>query len=173
MDIKKNRYASILDLNNYFKIKDLLGGLTLSQQETLRKNIGVDLDSIIDIIQDKIILELVVDDELSITSENAVQNKVITKEITDLKALLVALDQLNKEQESNIQKALSNSTNALEKSEEAKQLATEALEDSEEAIEMSNSTSTKVETLEDQIEALDDRIDNIQVSGGVSWVEVN
>ena len=163
MDIKKNRYASILDLNNYFKIKDLLGGLTLSQQETLRKNIGVDLDSIIDIIQDKIILELVVDDELSITSENAVQ----------LKALLVALDQLNKEQESNIQKALSNSTNALEKSEEAKQLATEALEDSEEAIEMSNSTSTKVETLEDQIEALDDRIDNIQVSGGVSWVEVN
>ena len=166
MDIKKNRYASILDLNNYFKIKDLLGGLTLSQQETLRKNIGVDLDSIIDIIQDKIIFDLTIDDELSTTSENAVQNKVITKEITDLKALLIVLDQLNKEQENNIQKA-------LQDSEEAKKLATDALEDSEEAIEISNSTSTKVETLEDQIEALDDKIDNIQISGGVSWVEVN
>ena len=35
------RYASLKDLNNYFKIKDLLRGLTTSQQDTLRKNIGV------------------------------------------------------------------------------------------------------------------------------------
>ena len=35
-----NRYASLKDLNNYFRIKELLAGLTESQQETLRKNIG-------------------------------------------------------------------------------------------------------------------------------------
>ena len=34
-----NRYASLKDLNNYFKIKDLLVGLTDKQLEILRKNI--------------------------------------------------------------------------------------------------------------------------------------
>jgi hypothetical protein len=35
------RYACIHDLNNYFKKKDLLGGLTDLEQEQLRKNIGI------------------------------------------------------------------------------------------------------------------------------------
>ena len=35
------RYACIHDLNNYFKKKDLLGGLTELEQEQLRKNIGI------------------------------------------------------------------------------------------------------------------------------------
>lgn len=35
------RYACIHDLNNYFKKKDLLGGLTELEQKELRKNIGV------------------------------------------------------------------------------------------------------------------------------------
>lgn len=35
-----NRCASLKDLNNYFKINDLLGGLTASQQDQLRSNIG-------------------------------------------------------------------------------------------------------------------------------------
>lgn len=35
------RYACIHDLNNYFKKKDLLGGLTELEQQQLRKNIGV------------------------------------------------------------------------------------------------------------------------------------
>lgn len=34
------RCASLKDLNNYFKIKDLLRGLTASQQDQLRSNIG-------------------------------------------------------------------------------------------------------------------------------------
>lgn len=36
-----NRPVSTKDLNNYFKIKDLLGGLTESQQAALRSNIGI------------------------------------------------------------------------------------------------------------------------------------
>lgn len=35
------RYACIHDLNNYFKKKDLLGGLTELEQQQLRKNIGI------------------------------------------------------------------------------------------------------------------------------------
>lgn len=35
------RYACIHDLNNYFKKKDLLGGLTELEQKQLRKNIGI------------------------------------------------------------------------------------------------------------------------------------
>lgn len=35
------RYACIHDLNNYFKKKDLLGGLTDLEQQQLRKNIGI------------------------------------------------------------------------------------------------------------------------------------
>lgn len=35
------RYSCIHDLNNYFKKKDLLGGLTDLEQEQLRKNIGI------------------------------------------------------------------------------------------------------------------------------------
>lgn len=35
------RYACLHDLNNYFKKKDLLGGLTELEQNQLRKNIGV------------------------------------------------------------------------------------------------------------------------------------
>lgn len=37
-----NRYACIHDLNNYFKKRDLLGGLTESEQTQLRKNIGLE-----------------------------------------------------------------------------------------------------------------------------------
>lgn len=37
----KQRWACLHDLNNYFKIKDLLGGLTELEQEQLRKNIGI------------------------------------------------------------------------------------------------------------------------------------
>ena len=36
-----NRYACLYDLNNYFKKKDLLGGLTEIEQQQLRKNIGI------------------------------------------------------------------------------------------------------------------------------------
>lgn len=36
-----SRYACIHDLNNYFKKKDLLGGLTELEQGQLRKNIGI------------------------------------------------------------------------------------------------------------------------------------
>lgn len=39
--MSKYRPASVADLNNYFKIKDLLSGLSDSQQESLRKNIGL------------------------------------------------------------------------------------------------------------------------------------
>ena len=35
------RYACIHDLNNYFKKKELLGGLTELEQQQLRKNIGI------------------------------------------------------------------------------------------------------------------------------------
>lgn len=35
------RWACLHDLNNYFKKKDLLGGLTELEQEQLRKNIGI------------------------------------------------------------------------------------------------------------------------------------
>lgn len=35
------RYACLHDLNNYFKKKDLLGGLTELEQRQLRKNIGI------------------------------------------------------------------------------------------------------------------------------------
>lgn len=37
----QNRYACLSDLNNYFKKRDLLGGLTQLEQEQLRKNIGI------------------------------------------------------------------------------------------------------------------------------------
>ena len=37
----KQRWACLHDLNNYFKKKDLLGGLTELEQEQLRKNIGI------------------------------------------------------------------------------------------------------------------------------------
>ena len=36
-----NRYACLYDLNDYFKKKDLLGGLTEIEQQQLRKNIGI------------------------------------------------------------------------------------------------------------------------------------
>jgi hypothetical protein len=36
-----NRWACIHDLNNYFKKKDLLGGLTEPEKAQLRSNIGV------------------------------------------------------------------------------------------------------------------------------------
>ena len=41
IDRNTSRYACIHDLNNYFKIKDLLGGLTDLEQSQLRKNIGI------------------------------------------------------------------------------------------------------------------------------------
>lgn len=41
MNPLKIRYACFHDLNNYFAIKDLLGGLTLTEQARLRENIGI------------------------------------------------------------------------------------------------------------------------------------
>jgi len=37
----RNRYACTDDLLNYFKKKDLLSGLTTSEQAQLRRNIGI------------------------------------------------------------------------------------------------------------------------------------
>ena len=37
----RDRYACLGDLSNYFKKKDLLGGLTTLEQAQLRKNIGI------------------------------------------------------------------------------------------------------------------------------------
>ena len=36
-----NRWACLHDLNNYFKKKDLLGGLTEPEKQKVRQNIGV------------------------------------------------------------------------------------------------------------------------------------
>lgn len=41
MNQLKVRYACLHDLNNYFAIKDLLSGLTLTEQARLRENIGI------------------------------------------------------------------------------------------------------------------------------------
>ena len=41
MALPKNRYACMSDLQAYFKKMDLLGGLTIPEQEELRKNIGI------------------------------------------------------------------------------------------------------------------------------------
>ena len=65
-----NRFATLKDLNNYFKINDLLGGLTSSQQNILKNNIG---------IESSYNINTLTDEEISITLESfsAIDNKTL------------------------------------------------------------------------------------------------
>lgn len=173
MDIKRNRYASILDLNNYFKINDLLSGLTKSQQEALRKNIGVDLDTLLESLQDKIVDLILVDDNLSTTSKNPVQNKVIAQEINDLKELIKVIQNLNASQSLNIETALTKAQEALDKSTEASNGSQQAIKIAQETDAQVDDLEVDVDNLSAQIEQLDEKLENIEISGGAAWVDVH
>lgn len=118
---KPNRYASILDLNNYFKIEDLLKGLTEDQQALLRANIGVDLTNIVDQVLEKLEpgnISINIDDKLDSNSTNPVQNKVITSELKALAEAIEAVVKSNSEQNAAINLANQNASEALSKANE-------------------------------------------------------
>ena len=93
---------------------------------------------------------IVVDDALSTTSTNPVQNKVITTEMNDIKEDV-------EDNAEDIEEAISKSAEASKKAEEAHSTA--------------SSASSRVDGLTEQVATLSEKVENA-ANGDIIWIDV-
>lgn len=98
-----------------------------------------------------------VDNVLSETSENPVQNKVVTKAINDLKGAMNALA----ESVSDLDEKVVGYENEI----------SDAVSKSEDAINAVNAITKQIETISEEVESLSDKVDSLE-NGEITWTDV-
>lgn len=124
------------------------------------KYTGAEIDSLLDKVKNGEVGEgsdVIVDNTLSDTSENPVQNKVVTSAINDLKTSLSGLSQSVSSLSNKVEGYSEEIANATSKSEEA----TKAVEGITEQI---NGIIEEVGSLSDKVESLE--------NGEITWTDV-